>query len=267
MKTIDQTGKGVIIKKYASTGYSLPKSTDKMNEKEKKHFGERFKKWRQTKGVSAYRIAKLTGVNPSFISNIEANRRPMSEAFMRKLAAIPELDISFELLQAWKIQSKYARQELHTAYNHTVIEEIKRKTAAAPVQFTPLDGLYRIPLKMTVNAGLLQAKDELQEPVYVDWYGLQTLSTDLFCISVKGDSMWPPVPNGAILLVREVETLKSGERYVIETEDEQMTFKLVCFDKNGASLVPLNQDYAPIPLGEARLKRFYQVLAYKVDWS
>jgi SOS-response transcriptional repressor LexA len=79
--------------------------------------------------------------------------------------------------------------------------------------------------------------------------------------------MWPPIPDGAVLLVREVEDLKNGEKYVIETEDEQMTFKLIQFDKHGANLVPLNTAYSPIPLGEARLKRLYQVLAYKVDWT
>jgi SOS-response transcriptional repressor LexA len=224
-------------------------------------FGKRFKQWRQSKGITAYRLAKLTGVHPSFISNIEAERRPMSEEFMRRIAAQPEFEITFETLRSWKAQSEYNAPELLAALGEW------SEQAGNIDHIQPLDGLYRIPLKMAVSAGQLAPKSTVEEPVYIDWYGLQTLSTDLFCMQVKGDSMWPPVPDGAILLVKEVDELKSGQRYVIETKDAQMTFKLIEFDTSGANLVPLNKAYAPIPLGEAALKRLFQVLAFKVDWS
>lgn len=77
-----------------------------------------FKRWRQAKGVSAYRLAKLIGVHPSFISNVEANRRPMSEEMMRKLAAIPELGITYTTLKAWKLLSEYTPEELQEANKH-----------------------------------------------------------------------------------------------------------------------------------------------------
>lgn len=233
---------------------------------EKISFGKRFKKWRQSQGISAYRIAKLAGVHPSFISNIEANRRPMSEGFMKKLAALPELNITYETLRAWKAQAEYNVHEIHQAYDEMVFQAVERP-AEHPPEVQYLEGLYRIPLKMTVSAGLLEEKDVMEEPVYLDWYGLKTVSTDLFCMRVKGNSMWPPIPDGAVLLVREVEHLQNGGRYVIETEDARMTFKLVQFDKQGAYLVPLNPEFKPISLGDARLKRLYQVLSFKVDWS
>ncbi len=228
----------------------------------KKSFGEHFKAWRQARGVSAYRMAKLTGVHPSFISNIESNRRAMSESYMQKLAAVPEFQLSYETLRAWKLQTEYAPQELQAALGLPETDPMKD-----PLNVSALEGLYRIPLKMTVAAGGLSPKDAFEEPVYIDWYGIQTLSTDLFCIQVKGDSMWPPVPDGAMLLVREVHHLKSGEKYVVETADAQMTFKLIQFDQNGARLLPLNPEHPPIPLETARLKRLYQVLSYKVDWT
>jgi len=207
-------------------------------------FGKQFKQWRESRGVTAYSLAKKTGVNPSFLCNIEAGRRPMSDELMQKLAQIPELEVTFAMLRAWKLQSQYQPQELQA-----------------------VEGLYRLPLKMTVSAGTMTPKAELDEPVYMDWYGLQDLSTDLFCMQVRGDSMWPPVPDGAILLVREVEDLKNGGKYVVETEDEQMTFKLIRFDKSGARLVPLNPHYPAVSLDSIRLKRLYQVLSFKVDWS
>ncbi len=226
-------------------------------------FGKQFKHWRQSQGISAYRIAKHVGVNTSFISNIEAGRRPMSDALMKKIAAVPEFNISYETLQAWKINGNYDTQALEEAYKITFSD----KPSGQPNGVPPLDGLYRFPLKMTVSAGSLQPKIEHKDPIYVDWYDLKPLPLDVFCIKVSGDSMWPPIPNGAILLVREVDTLKNGEKYVIETEDEQMTFKLIQLDKTGAHLVPLNPQYEAIPLGQAQFKRLFQVLAYKVDWT
>lgn len=229
-------------------------------------FGQRFKAWRQGKGLSAYRIAKLTGVHPSFISNIESDRRPMPEAFMQKLAALPELGMTYETLRAWKIRTEFAPQEVKAALSEIESGETAPENPEA-YTMTPLDGLYRLPLKMTVQAGPLQPVKELAEPVYIDWYGLNSLSTDLFCIQVQGDSMWPPIPHGAILLVRESEDLLNNEKYVVETEDALMTFKLIRFDKSGARLVPLNPEHPPIPLGKIAISRIFQVLAYKVDWS
>jgi SOS-response transcriptional repressor LexA len=228
-------------------------------------FGQQFRRWRIENNISAYRIAKLTGINHSFISNIEADRRPMPESLMRRIAELKEFGLSYETMRAWKLQAEYETGELQEAFK--LVQPKPAKKSKKPDNMAPLDGLYRIPLKMIVSAGELKNKDELEEPVYIDWYGLSTLSTDLFCLKVSGDSMWPPIPDGAILLVRETETLKNGERYVVETEEAQMTFKLIQFDKKGAYLVPLNPAYPKVSLADAQLKRIYQVLSYKVDWS
>lgn len=107
--------------------FSSSKTTDgrsmRKETRENTGFGKLFKRWRQSQGITAYRIAKLIDVHPSFISNIEADRRPMSEESMRKLAAIPELNISYKTLRVWKIQSEYGFDEIEQAYTDMVQSE------------------------------------------------------------------------------------------------------------------------------------------------
>lgn len=81
-----------------------------------RQFGSRFKGWRQSKGLSAYRIAKTLGYNVSYISNIEAGRRPMSDDFARRVAEIPGMEISFSTLQSWKILQEYEFDAIKEAY-------------------------------------------------------------------------------------------------------------------------------------------------------
>ena len=70
-------------------------------------FGQKLKAWRITKGVSAYMIEKQTGVSRANLSSIEAGRRPASDAVLKKLAALPQLEITYEALRLWKAESSF----------------------------------------------------------------------------------------------------------------------------------------------------------------
>ena len=67
------------------------------------NFGNRLREWRELKGLSLYYINKVTGVPTPNLVSIEKGRRPASNEVLRKLASIPELQISYEVLKAWKL--------------------------------------------------------------------------------------------------------------------------------------------------------------------
>lgn len=64
-------------------------------------FGRRLREVRESKGISGYKLAQLSGIIQQSLSAIEHGKRDPSEANIRALAAVPELGISYETLKAW----------------------------------------------------------------------------------------------------------------------------------------------------------------------
>jgi transcriptional regulator with XRE-family HTH domain len=75
-------------------------------------FGDKFRKLRNSKGISLFKLSQATGTSESNLLSIEKNRRPASDEVLRKLAAVPELEISYEQLRAWQILAKATQEEL-----------------------------------------------------------------------------------------------------------------------------------------------------------
>lgn len=184
---------------------------------------------------------------------------------MKKLAAIPELNIAYETLRAWKAQAEYNAQELQEAFTNIVSEQNLSSFSCQEV--ISLGKLYRIPLKMIVNAETLAEPGDLTEPkYYIDFCSPQSLSTDIFCLEIKEDTMWPPVPEGAFLMVKEAESFQDGAKYVIGVENRQPAYQLVQYHQANNQLVPLNPNYPSMHRDDVKLGRIFQVLAYKVIW-
>lgn len=65
-------------------------------------FGERLYAWCEKKGVTMYRLARLINVSDANLSSIKKGKRPASDEVLKRIAAVPELEISYELLRAWQ---------------------------------------------------------------------------------------------------------------------------------------------------------------------
>lgn len=79
-------------------------------------FGEKLRTWRDAKDVSGWMIEKVTGIHRTSISNIEHGRRPASEDVIKKLASMPEMDITYEELKAWQAIDQYGPEILARAF-------------------------------------------------------------------------------------------------------------------------------------------------------
>lgn len=66
------------------------------------NFGQNLRAHREKKGLSLYRLAKLTGISQPNLTSIELGRRPASNAVLEKLAAVEELQIDIHTLELWK---------------------------------------------------------------------------------------------------------------------------------------------------------------------
>ncbi len=231
----------------------------------KEHFGKRFKQWRQSQGITAYRIAKLIGVHPSFISNIEADRRPMSEEFMRKLAAIPELNLSYQTLRVWKILGEYDPNEIQHANEQLALEKVLIKQDEALAERLELNGPFeRIPLRLALTAEGLTEISKTDEKS-IGWYSLrQSEPNPPICIEVKADNLWPPIPKDAVLIVREAEQLEPDEKYLVVTNNDEPAFVQVCGSASDKQLVSLTDEGGSVVYSENDVTRAFHALAYKI---
>lgn len=208
-----------------------------------KHLGEHL----NSLGKSQYRLAKDANIPQSDMSNLCNGKKKPTPANIQKLASVPWLGLTIDELDAWRLKDVFTEQAIELASLHRI------------------DGLYRIPLKGTVSAGGLTYVDSPDDIVSVDWYGISEISNDLFALKVQGDSMEPVIPNGAFLLVRRARGFKDRGIYVIETENNETTVKMVKYAGAGTLLIPLNPNHHEITIDSATIRQIYQVLQWKVD--
>lgn len=96
-------------------------------------FGQTFKAWRESKGVTGWMLEKYVGVKDfrMTISNIENGRRNPSDGFLEKIAGVPELSISLETLKGWRAADEYSKEALLEALNALSEEDLKEVKARA----------------------------------------------------------------------------------------------------------------------------------------
>lgn len=75
-------------------------------------FGERFRQHRKAKGFSLFRLSQALGISEGNLCAIEKDRRPASAAVLKRMAEIPEMEISLQQLRAWQILSEATPDEL-----------------------------------------------------------------------------------------------------------------------------------------------------------
>lgn len=70
---------------------------------------------------------------------------------------------------------------------------------------------------------------------------------NIFCLRTKGNSMYPLIPNGALVYIREQQTVENGEVAAILLNDEsEATIKRIRYSGNSIILEPENKNYTPL---------------------
>lgn len=70
---------------------------------------------------------------------------------------------------------------------------------------------------------------------------------NIFCLRAKGNSMYPLIPDGALVYIREQQTVENGEVAAVLLNDEsEATIKRIRYSGNSIILEPENKDYTPL---------------------
>jgi repressor LexA len=100
----------------------------------------------------------------------------------------------------------------------------------------------KIPVLGIVPCGVpIEAIEDIVE--YIDV--VPTMAKEHFGLIAKGDSMYPFICNGDILIVKKTSCVASGKIAIVKVNGEEACCKKILINENGITLVSLNNSYDP----------------------
>lgn len=197
-------------------------------------------------GLTPHSLAVEIGVSPSNFYALLAGRRPPSEALIYKLANVPQLGLSYEVLKGWDLEDELGVNPLSSS---DVLGGGTLPSSLVPV--TGIVSAGKLTLHVMEHLGFAPA---LPGSVWMD---------RVVAFRVKGDSMSPMIPDGSILYVRELQgPMQEGREYVVETRQGEMALKLVYFQDSEVWLIPVNLRHQPEELHVEEIVRAWEVLGW-----
>ena len=182
--------------------------------------GEKIKEARIKKGLSQAELAEQLGYKSrSSINKIEVGGRDIPRSQIVKIAQI--LDVTPSFLMGWEDDKPNA--EIVSAG----------------------ENIYKIPVFSSVSAGFgaYACSDVID---YLHLYIANPADVpEMLCIKVTGDSMYPKIEDGDIIVVRKQDSVDSGSIAVVLVDGEEGFVKKVIYDNETIELHSINPEYAP----------------------
>ena len=192
-------------------------------------FKDRFKFALNVREKTQAEISKKTEIDKASISYyLKGNYEPKND----KLYLIADaLKVSPEWLMGYDTD-----MEEHPIYKGVSLEEIIDED----------DEFEKIPLLGEVAAGVpIYMDDTLNDYITVDKRYIQS-SYDYFCLTIRGDSMYPILMDKDIVLVRSQSTANSNDIAIVSVDNETATAKYVYKHEDKLELRPANLNHMPL---------------------
>lgn len=183
--------------------------------------GERIKQARLKKGYTQAELAELLGYKSrSSINKIETEGRDIPRSSIVKFANV--LDVTPAYLMGWE---------------NIENSEIKG------ISILDSNNICMIPLYETVSAGLGAYADSSRIgflPMYIETeYDAQ----NMLAIKVNGDSMYPKIEDGDIIVVRKQSDFDNGDIAVVLIDGDEGLVKKIYYNNEKLTLVSINPEY------------------------
>lgn len=186
----------------------------------KAEIGNRIEKSRKALGMTQEELASTLGLNKSTIQRYESGKiekikLPVIEAMANTLGVSPEY------LAA------------------------KSDLPESNIEVLPNSKVHMIPVFETVSAGFgAYASDYI-----IDYMPLYIANVsdipDMMCIKVSGDSMYPKIEDGDIIVVRRQPCVDNGQIAVVLIDGEEGVVKKINASKDFVELISINPMYPP----------------------
>ena len=170
-------------------------------------------------GVKPSKLAKEAGVDPSTITNWKKGVYYPKEETRLKLAQ--KIGVSLTYLDSGK------------------------GVTLGDAKFRAMD---IVPIIGQAAAGQpIDAIQDIQGFVQLDAKDYN--NGEFYALNVKGDSMYPQINNGDLVIVKQQTTVDEGDIAVVLVNGDSATIKKVSFSSNGIKLIPFNKDYEEMAYG------------------
>ena len=103
------------------------------------------------------------------------------------------------------------------------------------------DHTMMVPVLGRVAAGIPSAMIE----EVIDYEEISQKDGEYFALQINGDSMFPRIQKGDIVIVRRQEDVESGDVAIVSIGGEDATCKKILKDEGGITLVSYNAAYDP----------------------
>ena len=183
------------------------------------NFKTRLKQLRNERGISQRQLAEFLKVAPSTISMYENGQREPNFEVLESLADFFNVDLNYLLGKT-------------------------NKTTKIILDSESSKGI-QIPVLGTVPAGIpITAVEDIidYEEIPKSWEN----QGEFFGLKIKGDSMYPTLENGDVVIVKKQSTADNGDTVIVMVNGDDATCKRYERSETGIMLIPNNNAYNPV---------------------
>ena len=204
-------------------------------------------------------FAKVLKTTPSYLLGWEDDTETLIDKYNSIGSEIlkkhnGDLDAAYKEQQL--IDEQESRKAAHAIVNtHNINENpLKDDLSNISAVISP-DNIYKIPIFESVSAGFgSYASDCIVDylPMVIDNpHDVE----DTIAIKVKGDSMYPKIEDGDIIVVRKQESVDSGDVAVMLLDGEEGLVKKVIYGETWIELHSFNPEYKTRHFDDAEVER------------
>lgn len=158
-----------------------------------------------------------------------------------------DLGFKYSTVSEWLSAKKYPRidsiEKMANYFGIVKSQLIEKNEPSNISAVIPSDKIYKIPVFASVSAGFgAYAAEDVVDilPMVIDNpYDVP----DMIGIQVKGDSMYPKIENGDIIVVRKQESVDSGDVAVLLLDGNEGLVKKVVYGDDWIELHSFNPEY------------------------
>lgn len=158
-----------------------------------------------------------------------------------------DLDLKYSTVSEWLSGKKYPRidsiEKMANYFGIAKSQLIEKREQSNLSAVLPASNIYQIPVFATVSAGFgSYACDDVLEYIPVVITNPYDVD-DTIGIRVKGDSMYPKIEDGDIIIVRKQESVDNGSVAVLLLDGDEGLVKKVEYGKDWIELHSFNPEY------------------------
>lgn len=191
-------------------------------------FHNRLRELRHSRALSQQKLADYMGTSKSSINMYERGEREPGLEMLEAFADFFNVDLDY-IIGKTDVPNKILHSKKDVINNHNVYSS-KISTGV------------RIPVLGKVQAGIpVEAIEEILD--YEEIPETMSKQGEFFGLNVRGDSMFPHMVEGDVVIVRKQPDCNSGDIAVILVNGNDATVKKIKKTPNGMTLIPLNPNY------------------------